>query len=79
MCRILALEKSSLSRNLKRLISSDFIFKTSKGELRITEAGKSKLETVIPSWEKAKSEIAIILGTRGQHALDLIINHIAKP
>lgn len=76
MCEILALEKSTVSRNLTRLIKNDFLLKNTSRELIITENGKSLLERIIPSWLKAKAEVAERIGQSGQEALDTLITKI---
>lgn len=73
---MLALEKSSVSRNMIRLIQDGMIKKESSRELVVTEKGLLITEQLIPVWQKAKDEVRNILGHDGEEALDLIINKL---
>ena len=67
---ILFLEKSSTNRNLKRLIAQDYLIKTEKLKIKITEYGLHMVEKVIPAWEAAMKETQMKLGPSGVAALD---------
>lgn len=61
---LLNLEKSSLSRNLIRLIASNFVIKSGRVNrpmIELTSEGKQKVEELIPAWEKAMNEIHSVL------------------
>jgi len=58
--RILNLERSSLSRNLSRLIDQDIIVKkgvVNRPLISLTETGVSKVENMLPAWEMAMDEV----------------------
>lgn len=73
---IAVLEKSSLNRNLKRLIDSELVSKSSFPIIRITEKGKILVNTIIPEWEKAMTEIKELLESDGISALDTLITKL---
>ena len=76
LSKIQHLEKSSLSRNLKRLLSNKLIEKEVTKGLRLTNNGKALLEKLLPAWEDAKAEVQGLLGTEGQQAMDIIVNKL---
>lgn len=69
MTTILKLEKSSLSRNLDRLLREGLVQKSMNRSISITDKGKGLLEKVIPAWERAKQEVEALLGDDGTTAL----------
>ena len=69
---LLFLDKSTVNRNLKRLIENNFVSKTNYPQLIMTDNGLAVLEKLIPSWEKAMSEARQVLGQEGENALDLL-------
>jgi len=73
---MLYMDKSTVNRNLKRLINNGYVSKTAIHELQITTKGKSLLEDVIPHWELAMKEIKIILEQEGEAALNIIVNKL---
>ena len=72
LSELLYLEKSSVNRNINRLLLQDRIEYTERKELMLTEQGKQLLNNVLPHWEKAMTEIKIILQEDGQNALNLL-------
>lgn len=70
----LFLEKSTVNRNLKRLLDKDYIKVENKFDYKPTQLGHRFLEKVIPSWENAMSEISNLLGENGIESLDIIHN-----
>lgn len=68
----LYLEKSTVNRNLKRLIDKGYITYIEGNQLRITDQGLQFLEQVIPHWDQAMEEIRAILNPDGETALNLI-------
>jgi len=72
------LEKSSLSRNLDRLIERKLLKKTSLHHLEITTDGLYFVENIIPIWEKAMLEIRGIIGSEGEDSLNAVFNSLAK-
>ena len=77
--RMLALERSTVSRDLKRLIEKGYVRKLGEVNnlvLRITEKGMDRIEVIIPDWEKAKKEAGDLLGEDGEQALLLLLNKL---
>jgi len=72
LATIAKLEKSSLHRNLKRLIDKKYISLTDFPLLQLTDDGKKLVNSIIPEWEKAMAEIRGKIGVDGE----LSINHI---
>jgi len=65
--RILNLERSSLSRNLKRLINQGFIVKegaVNRPTISLTKKGLNKVKSVQPAWELAMDEIHHLLNEK---------------
>lgn len=77
ICQILALEKSSVNRNLARLTKRGLILKHLSKEVEITENGKRLLEQIIPHWEAAKSEVESMIGESGSNDLDELIKKLS--
>lgn len=73
---IVQLEKSSLSRNLKRLIDQGYIEKNDSSKIVITLNGKKLIEQVIPEWQKAMDEIRSYIGQDGEEALSTLLNNL---
>lgn len=60
----LSLEKSSLSRNLQRLIAAQYIKKSgliNRPTIELTEKGKDKVDALTALWELAMDEIHDLL------------------
>ena len=64
-------EKSTINRNIKRLIDKEFI-SFEKSYLHTTKSGKQLLERIIPSWDNAMTEVKEIIGKEGEDALNTI-------
>ncbi|XWN35923.1 MAG: MarR family winged helix-turn-helix transcriptional regulator [Balneola sp.] len=73
---IVQLEKSSLSRNLKRLIDQGYVQKNDSSKIVITHEGKKLIEQVIPEWQKAMDEIRSYIGQDGEEALSTLLNNL---
>ena len=74
--KILKLEKSTVSKNLKRLFDRKLIKKETGQIIRITYVGKLLLEQIIPEWEKAKIEVKQTLKKEGETALNVLTNNL---
>jgi DNA-binding MarR family transcriptional regulator len=59
LCRLLKLEKSTLSRDLERLIEQGWI--TRSPRLEITAAGQARVTECVPAWRKAQREARRLL------------------
>lgn len=66
------LEKSTLNRNLQRLIDKQYITRINFPVIEITNKGKKFVENIIPEWEKAMAEIRGIIGNQGEEAINTI-------
>lgn len=73
---IVRLEKSSLHRNLKRLIAQEYLDKKHYPQIAITKKGKKLVNAIIPEWEKAMSEIREIIGKDGELSIDQIHHNL---
>ncbi len=66
ICHRLKLEKSTLSRDLDRLIERGWVLATSNGGrsqvLEATEAGRALIEKLLPVWEVAQERVREVLG-----------------
>ncbi len=72
LSEIAVLEKSTLNRNLKRLIDKQYLTRNAFPLIQITETGKQFVNDIIPEWEKAMTEIKALLTPEGENALDLV-------
>jgi DNA-binding MarR family transcriptional regulator len=72
------LEKSSLNRNLKRLIASELVTKEDFPVIKITIKGKILVNEIIPEWEKAMNEIEALLKNDGMAALNVLTTKLLK-
>lgn len=70
------MDKSTVNRNLKRLLESRCIDKLNVHDLQVTIKGKELLEQVIPHWENAMTEIRSILEEEGEKALDIVVQKL---
>jgi len=70
------MDKSTVNRNLKRLLDHKLIVKLNIHDLRITTKGKILLETVIPHWENAMKEIRELLEEEGESALNIVLQKL---
>ena len=75
---ILYLEKSTVNRNINRLLKNSIIEYDARKELLLTNQGKTLLNNVIPYWEKAMKEIKDILDKEGENALNLLTKHLTN-
>jgi DNA-binding MarR family transcriptional regulator len=69
----LLLEKSSVSRNLLRLIEHGYVFRDDsnyKKVLSLTAKGRVLVKKIQPYWEKSMDEISTLLGSQGLKSLE---------
>ncbi|MFT5822194.1 MAG: DNA-binding MarR family transcriptional regulator [Crocinitomix sp.] len=76
LATILYLEKSTISRNMKRLFDGKLISKQNSKQIEITEAGKDFLEEIIPAWDEAMEESRALLTAQGEEALTILLNQL---
>jgi len=72
------LEKSSLNRNLKRLIDKELLTREKFPVIEITHQGKIFVERIIPEWEKAMTEIRGIIGDDGEQSVSKLIKLLSQ-
>ncbi|TAI47812.1 MarR family winged helix-turn-helix transcriptional regulator [Flagellimonas allohymeniacidonis] len=78
ICRGLHLEKSSLNRNLNRLVARGLISKVDFPFVQMTDAGIELVNAIIPEWEKALKETEELLNQDGVLAVDLLTQKIQR-
>ncbi len=66
---MLFMEKSTVNRNLQRLLDKKWITYDSDKTLLTTKQGKLLLEEVIPFWDTAMEEVKEVLGKKGEDSL----------
>jgi DNA-binding MarR family transcriptional regulator len=81
---ILQLERSTVSRNLSLLLNQGWVQAVSsdaKGisEVALTDAGRAKIESVIPEWREAQQQAAELLGQAGAQAVRQIAGDLGYP
>lgn len=72
LATIAKLEKSSLHRNIKRLIDSNYLSKADFPLIQLTDDGKKMVNSIIPEWEKAMAEIREVIGEDGESSIHKI-------
>ena len=73
---LLYLEKSTVNRNINRLLKQEIIEYTDGKELVLTDQGNLLLNNIIPHWEKAMEEIKELLNEEGENALNLLTKQL---
>jgi DNA-binding MarR family transcriptional regulator len=80
LSRMLDLEKSSLSRNLRPLIESKLVISEGPREggqsLSVTAKGRTVLQQALPAWHKAQAKIISLTGQDIVSKLDAMIARI---
>ncbi len=71
--KALHLEKSTVHRNLRRLIGKGLVEVDRQVGIRITRAGRDRIGQVLPSWKRAMAESQAILSEDGVNAIDLLL------
>lgn len=75
----LSLERSTVSRDLHRLVDQGWVRKKDKGqspELSMLAKGRKFVEKVVPHWQKAQEEAAEVLGTAGIYYVDAVMEKL---
>lgn len=80
----MAMEKSTVSRNLKGLIDDGLLeAQISQAErvrgVRLSAKGRRRVEAVLPDWREAQRQAAELLGERGAGAIASIGNRLLGP
>ncbi|HHJ49727.1 MAG TPA: MarR family transcriptional regulator [Phaeodactylibacter sp.] len=79
--RKLMLERSTVTRDLKRMIERGYFVKKydkSRPVIYITDKGASYVESIIPDWKAATEEAKAKLGEDGEQALNLVLHKLTK-
>ena len=77
-------ERSTLTRNLKIMLSEGWIEEISEGTsgrarpVGLTDSGRKLLATVAPAWQNAQERTTALLGTKGTGAITEIADGILK-
>jgi len=75
---LLHLEKSTVHRNLIRLLKQEVISYSKEKALRLTPSGEQLLEEIMPHWENAMAEIKSIIGDEGENALNMLTLQLTR-
>lgn len=78
LATIAKLEKSSLHRNIKRLVDKKYVSKEAFPLLHLTDDGKKLVNTIIPEWEKAMTEVREIIGKDGELSIHQIHQNLVS-
>lgn len=84
LCRVLHLEKSTLSRDVEVLARKGWLEVEPDTEgrgqtLRLSSFGATLLKTTFPAWEEAQREVAELLGEAGVNAMHEIACKLGFP
>ncbi|MEO0469979.1 MAG: MarR family transcriptional regulator [Bacteroidota bacterium] len=72
---VLELERSSLTRNLVRLVNQGWIEKkgpVNRPQISLTAKGKKATKKLLPHWEAAMDELSAALGGEGMLYLNMV-------
>ena len=81
VCRKLNMEKSTLSRNVDRMRTREWL-KVSQGDsgrkqiLELGPAGRRLIEKALPFWKKAQAQTESLLGQRGVRSMHRAANTV---
>lgn len=80
LIRVLGLEKSSLSRNLRRLITRELVSESRGSDRRrhmlaLTEDGHRHLVAALPAWRRAQERVHELLGDESGEAVRRMARH----
>ncbi|TYA71364.1 MarR family winged helix-turn-helix transcriptional regulator [Seonamhaeicola marinus] len=73
---ILFLEKSTVHRNINRLVQTNIVTVLGTKELELTDNGWQLLNDIMPAWEKAMEEIKETIGSDGVNALNVLTSKL---
>lgn len=72
LARAMVLERSSVSRNLNRLVATGVVHVSISGKVFVTSQGSALLERLMPAWALAMREMYDVLGMEGRAALTVL-------
>ena len=80
ICRILRLEKSTLSRDVERMKSNGWLqqqnLEGNAKSLQLTPVGKSLLKKIHPAWEAAQTQTRQVLGEQGEQSIHVLARRL---
>lgn len=76
LCDFLFLEKSTVHRNLTKLLEMGFVTRSNFPNFSMTREGLRFLDQIIPAWQAAMNETTDRLGQQGLGALDLVFSQL---
>jgi DNA-binding MarR family transcriptional regulator len=84
LCRVLHMEKSTLSRDVEVLRRKGWLEVEPDAEgrghtLRISPSGAALLETVVPAWQEAQQQVTELLGKAGVEAMHETAHKLGFP
>jgi DNA-binding MarR family transcriptional regulator len=84
LCRVMRMEKSTLSRDVEVLARKGWLAVEPDTEkrgqtLRLSSSGATLLKTVVPAWEQAQREVAELLGEAGVEAVHATARKLGFP
>ena len=77
--KMMVLERSTVTRDLKRLIENGYLLKTGANNrpiIEMTDKGAGYTTQIIPDWQKATDEANEKLGAKGVEALNFTLNQL---
>jgi len=72
----LFLDKSTVTRNLKRLLKDGLMKKTKDRKIQIAPKGKRLVEEIIPYWNLAMQEAQNRISPSGEKAIDFLLDKL---
>ena len=81
VCRVLRIEKSTLSRDLELMKRKGWLASDPPGggrsqKIRLTTQGTRLLAKIQPAWERAQAETKALIGPEGERALQQIAEQL---
>ena len=75
LSEMLAMEKSTVSRNLIRLFDKGFIEKKAS-RITMLDKGIDLVHNILPHWELAMKEVNAMIGRQGADAINLVLSRL---
>ena len=81
VAKVLCMEKSTVSRNLDRMIDNGWLEIISDDDarsqlLRVTSKGSRLVDKAAPAWQRAQHKAKTLLGEKGAAALKLVADKL---
>jgi DNA-binding MarR family transcriptional regulator len=81
LTRTLLLEKSSVSREVDRLVERGWVTRSARSDSRsqrlaVTVKGRRLIDAALPSWEVAQARVQALLGDAGAEQLRSMVEHL---